>query len=143
MTNSWQLPRRTFLKGLGTAIALPMFEAMMPGVTRAAALAGGKPLPKRMAFVYVPNGANMADWTPKAVGSDFELPYILEPLKSNQKDLRPEILIQGVLSFYDRQIIARRNDAAVQDHKVVLPWGENDTLLAASRSAKQQGRAGN
>lgn len=87
MTNSWQLPRRTFLKGLGTAIALPMLESMLPGVTRAAAVAGGKPLPKRMAFVYVPNGANMADWTPKAVGSDFELPYILEPLKGNQKDL--------------------------------------------------------
>jgi len=87
MTNSWQLPRRTFLKGLGTAIALPMFEAMMPGVSSAAALTGGKPLPKRMAFVYVPNGANMADWTPTAVGSDFELPLILEPLKANQKDL--------------------------------------------------------
>lgn len=87
MTKSWQLPRRTFLKGLGTAIALPMFESMMPGISRAAAVAGGKPLPKRMAFVYVPNGANMADWTPKAVGSDFELPSILEPLKANQKDL--------------------------------------------------------
>ena len=46
-----------------------------------------KPLPKRMAFVYVPNGANMADWTPKTVGTDFELPPILEPLKKNQKDL--------------------------------------------------------
>ena len=34
-----------------------------------------------MAFVYVPNGAHMADWTPAAEGADFELPYILEPLK--------------------------------------------------------------
>ena len=83
MTKSWQLPRRTFLKGLGTAIALPMFESMMPGVARAAA----KPLPKRMAFVYVPNGANMTDWTPKAIGAEFELPYILEPLKAHQNEL--------------------------------------------------------
>jgi hypothetical protein len=93
MTKSWQLPRRTFLKGLGTAIALPMFEAMTPGAARASALAGVKPLPKRMAFVYVPNGANMTDWTPKAVGTDFELPYILEPLKASQKDL---LIISGL-----------------------------------------------
>ncbi|HYV31196.1 MAG TPA: DUF1552 domain-containing protein [Candidatus Binatia bacterium] len=46
-----------------------------------------KPLPKRMAFVYVPNGANMSDWTPRGVGADFELPYILEPLKGHQRDL--------------------------------------------------------
>jgi hypothetical protein len=35
----------------------------------------------RMAFVYVPNGAHMADWTPSTVGETFELPYILEPLQ--------------------------------------------------------------
>jgi hypothetical protein len=87
MSKNWQLPRRTFLKGLGTAIALPVFEAMLPARTRAAALADGKALPKRMAFVYVPNGANMADWTPKTVGAEFELPSILEPLRPHRKDL--------------------------------------------------------
>src|SRR5688572_16693880 len=87
MSKTGHLPRRTFLKGLGTAIALPVFESMMPGLSLAASAAGSKPLPKRMAFVYVPNGANMADWTPKAVGADFELPYILEPLKAHQNDL--------------------------------------------------------
>jgi hypothetical protein len=40
-----------------------------------------KPAPNRMAFFYVPNGKNMADWTPKAEGTDFELPHILQPLK--------------------------------------------------------------
>jgi hypothetical protein len=44
--------------------------------------------PRRMAFVYIPNGANMADWTPKFAGTDFELPFILEPLKPFQKDLQ-------------------------------------------------------
>src|SRR6185295_9637290 len=34
-----------------------------------------------MAFIYVPNGMNMADWTPLAEGSDYEVPYILEPLR--------------------------------------------------------------
>ena len=88
MSKSWRIPRRTFLRGLGTAIALPMLESMVPLRSLASSIAdASKPLPKRMAFVYVPNGANMSDWTPKTVGSDFELPPILEPLKKNQKDL--------------------------------------------------------
>src|SRR5689334_20106207 len=88
MSRTWQLPRRTFLKGLGTAIALPVLESMMPGLAAASsAVSAGKALPKRMAFVYVPNGVNMANWTPKSVGSDFELPATLEPLKAHQKDL--------------------------------------------------------
>ena len=87
MKNSWHIPRRTFLKGLGTAIALPVMESLVPrGLAAAEALAGGKAAPRRMAFVYVPNGANMADWTPTATGSDFELPLILEPLKDHKKD---------------------------------------------------------
>jgi hypothetical protein len=91
MNNSWQIPRRTFLRGIGTAIALPALEAMSPAMKALAALdsTGAKSLaPKRIAFLYIPNGANMVDWTPKQVGSEFELPYILEPLKSVQSDLQ-------------------------------------------------------
>ena len=87
MSKPWQIPRRTFLRGIGTAIALPMLESMVPLRALAGAADVAKPLPKRMAFVYVPNGANMADWTPRTVGTDFELPPILEPLKKNQKDI--------------------------------------------------------
>ncbi|MEX0679621.1 MAG: DUF1552 domain-containing protein [Pirellulales bacterium] len=78
MTKSWQISRRTVLRGMGTAIALPLLDAMTP----APAIAGGaqKLAPVRMAFVYVPNGKHMPDWTPAAVGSEFELPYITEPL---------------------------------------------------------------
>jgi hypothetical protein len=81
------IPRRTFLRGLGTAMALPMLDAMSP-VAKAFGANGeaAKQFPKRMSFVYVPNGANMADWTPKTVGENFDLPYILEPLKPFQKD---------------------------------------------------------
>src|SRR6266436_1059316 len=87
MEKKWQIPRRTFLKGMGTAMALPLLESMVPRVSLAATAAGlPKGPPRRMAFVYVPNGANMADWTPATVGSDFELPYILDPLKPHQKD---------------------------------------------------------
>ena len=87
MYTSWQIPRRHFLKGLGTVIALPVLESLLPrGLAAAGAVAGGKAAPRRMAFVYVPNGANMADWTPSATGADFELPLILEPLQEHKKD---------------------------------------------------------
>jgi len=68
-------------------MALPMLEAMAPVISRAAAIGTPPGPPRRMAFIFVPNGANMADWTPKTVGADFELPLILDPLKAVQKDL--------------------------------------------------------
>jgi hypothetical protein len=80
------ISRRTALKGLGVSLALPWIEAMGP----ATAWAGGDtkaPAPNRMCFLYVPNGKNMADWTPKAEGKDFDLPAILEPLKSVREQL--------------------------------------------------------
>jgi hypothetical protein len=80
------MSRRVILKGLGTAIALPMLESLRPAL----ALAGDVPAPVkplRMAFLSVPNGIHMPDWTPLAEGYDFELPYVLEPLKSVKDDL--------------------------------------------------------
>lgn len=82
------LSRRTVLRGLGTALALPFLDAMLPG--RAMASVGGPAAgagsgvmgapPVRMAFVFVPNGINMQHWTPATQGRDFQLPRILEPL---------------------------------------------------------------
>ena len=81
------LSRRTLLRGLGTVIALPWLEAM-GGMSAWAASAGGKKIaPTRMAFVYVPNGKDMAHWTPKTEGENFELPEILQPLAPFQRDL--------------------------------------------------------
>jgi hypothetical protein len=54
------LPRRTFLKGAGAAVALPFLEAMVPAGARAQSLSS----PVRMAFVYVPNGIDMRHWNP-------------------------------------------------------------------------------
>jgi hypothetical protein len=73
------ISRRTVLRGLGTAVALPFLEAMMPGIGYAAP--DQKSSPRRMAFFYVPNGVVYPDWTPTAEGADFELPFTLEPLK--------------------------------------------------------------
>jgi hypothetical protein len=76
------LHRRTLLRGLGTAVALPLLESMAKPL-----LAEGKAFPKRMAFVYVPNGINMAQWVPAQVGSEYELSPTLAPLAPHRKDL--------------------------------------------------------
>ena len=84
MNTNLIIPRRTFLRGLGAASALPMLDAMLPA--RALAAAAGK-APTRMAFLFVPNGAHMPDWTPAATGADFDLPYILQPLQPHKHEL--------------------------------------------------------
>src|SRR6185312_4758576 len=83
------LHRRTFLRGLGAAMALPMLDAMIPTRAMAAAAAGGAAakIPTRMAFLFIPNGAHMPAWTPTANGADFDLPYILEPLAPYKSEL--------------------------------------------------------
>ncbi|MBE0543285.1 MAG: DUF1552 domain-containing protein [Verrucomicrobia bacterium] len=110
MNKPWYLPRRTFLRGMGALVALPMLEAMSPAMRSLAAGAGksAKAFPRRMAFVYIPNGANMVDWTPKVVGTEFELPYILEPLKPYQKDFQ---VLTGLA--HDK---ARANGDGAGDH---------------------------
>ena len=77
MITQRHLSRRTLLRGLGTAIALPMFDAMTPAM---AAPARSGPAPLRMAFTYVPNGIIMENWTPAAEGKAFEFSRIMKPL---------------------------------------------------------------
>jgi hypothetical protein len=80
------IPRRAFLRGLGVSMALPLLDAMRPA--RTLALAAGAPKsPVRMAFLFVPNGAHMPDWTPALEGADYDLPYILQPLRAHKSDL--------------------------------------------------------
>src|SRR5262245_22346458 len=81
------ISRRTVLRGLGTAVALPRLEAMGPLVSWAAAPPSAKSAPNRMASLYVPNGKTRADWTPKEVGTRFDLPAILQPLAGHRDDL--------------------------------------------------------
>jgi hypothetical protein len=81
-----QISRRTLLRGVGAAVALPWLEAMGPLTSWAASTPVARAAPNRMAFLYVPNGKNMADWTPRKDGTGFDLPMILEPLKDHQGD---------------------------------------------------------
>ena len=73
------LPRRTFLKGVGVSLALPLLDSMIPARTLLAQTAA-KPLP-RLGFVYVPHGAIMDKWTPATEGAGFEFTPILKPLE--------------------------------------------------------------
>ena len=87
MTTRQPLSRRTMLRGMGAAVALPFLDAMVPAFAGGAGrLTAGK-APVRMAFTYVPNGIIMEDWTPTAVGSDFGLPKVLEPVADFRDDL--------------------------------------------------------
>lgn len=93
------LPRRTFLRGLGASIALPMLDAMTPALARAAP-AGG---PKRLVFTYVPNGVSMSGWTPTGTGAGFELSTVLKPLAAHKQDM---LVLTG---------LAQRNGMALGD----------------------------
>jgi hypothetical protein len=75
------IPRRSLLRGLGASIALPALDAMTPAGARA------QTPPSRLAFVYVPNGINMAHWTPSSSGRDFEMTRILQPLAPQKSQL--------------------------------------------------------
>ena len=78
------LPRRTFLKGLGAAVALPYLDAMTPAFAAGApdgASAATARQAQRIIFTYIPNGVTMEAWTPAAPGSAFEYTRILKPLE--------------------------------------------------------------
>jgi hypothetical protein len=73
------LPRRTFLRGMGATVALPLLDAMIPAATALAQTPARTP---RAGFIYIPHGADMASWTPAAAGADFELSPTLKALDS-------------------------------------------------------------
>ena len=75
------ITRRTALRGLGTLVALPFLESLAPAATRVAAATKA---PKRLAFLYVPNGIDMKHWTPSKDGKLDSLTGILSPLNKHR-----------------------------------------------------------
>src|SRR5215216_5893622 len=73
------IPRRTFIRGMGVTLALPLLDAMVPARTLFAQTAAKGA--SRIGFVYVPHGAIMAQWTPATEGAGFEFTRILKPLE--------------------------------------------------------------
>jgi len=89
--NSWQISRRTMLRGVGAALALPLLDLMTP-------LAADEPepaLPKfrptrhptRMLMMNLPNGTYHKEWEPKTPGPLGELPPMLVPLQAHVGDI--------------------------------------------------------
>ena len=75
------IPRRTFLRGAGVTLALPLLDCMLPAQTpqRQTAAAGGSI--KRFVGVWHPHGASPGYWSPLQEGQDFEFSYITKPLE--------------------------------------------------------------
>ena len=81
------LPRRTFLRGVGATLALPLLESMFPAF---ASLAQAQELrPTRFTGVFIPHGAAPGYWEPEAIGTNFEFPFIWKPLEH----LREKVLL--------------------------------------------------
>ena len=87
------ISRRTVLRGLGTTIALPFLDSMVPAF---ASPLLSKSTPRRMAFVYIPNGAIMEDWTPAKPGAGYDLGPILKPLEPFREDL---LVLSGLAQY--------------------------------------------
>ncbi|PYR38151.1 MAG: hypothetical protein DMF90_04325 [Acidobacteria bacterium] len=89
------LPRRTFLRGAGITLALPLLDAMVPALT-ALAKTAARPT-RRLGFLYVPNGVAMTStvnyWTPAGEGSQFEWSPILKPLEPFRRQL---VVVSGL-----------------------------------------------
>src|SRR5580658_6038495 len=73
------LPRRTFLRGMGVAMALPLLDSMVPAQTPLAKTAANPRI--RLGYCYIPHGGVMSNWTPAAEGSGFEFSRTLKPLE--------------------------------------------------------------
>jgi hypothetical protein len=86
------LPRRTFLRGIGATLALPLLDGMVPALARAQ---GALRPATRLSFVYVPNGIIMEKWTPAAIGAQFEMTPILSPLTPFRNEL---LVLSGLVA---------------------------------------------
>ncbi|MEM9347697.1 MAG: DUF1552 domain-containing protein [Planctomycetota bacterium] len=75
------MSRRTMLKGMGVAMALPMLDAMSTASSALAAPTAGGATPTRMAFIFAPNGVNYEHWLPTGSGKRYELSPTLKPLE--------------------------------------------------------------
>src|SRR5579862_8710463 len=81
---SRRISRRTVLRGVGTALALPLLEAMLPGSAMGGFI---KSRPRRMAFIMFPLGSWMPYWMPTGQGPDYTMTPCLEPFAEHRKDM--------------------------------------------------------
>jgi hypothetical protein len=89
------LPRRTFLRGMGVTLALPLLDAMVPALS-AQLRTAARPV-RRVGFIYIPNGTIQPMWVPSTTGADFEWSPILSPLAP----LRDRIVVLSGLAHME------------------------------------------
>src|SRR5690242_18151991 len=80
-----RLARRTFLRGLGTTLALPFLDSMLPA--RGARAAMKQMFPTRFVGAFVPHGAAPGYWIPESTAPGFKYPFIYEPLEPFRKQV--------------------------------------------------------
>ncbi|MFT5905710.1 MAG: hypothetical protein ACI9E1_001310 [Cryomorphaceae bacterium] len=97
------MKRRNFLKGVAATISLPQMSSLA-----AVAKSGTIPAPNRLAFLYVPNGVNLAEWRPTGLGTDYALSKSLKSLSPFKQDIQ---IISGL--DHDK---ARANGDGPGDH---------------------------
>jgi ribosomal protein S10 len=85
------IPRRTFLRGAGVTIALPLLEAMLPAQTPLRQTAAARV--RRFVGIWHPQGAAPGYWSPVQEGSNFEFSYITKPLESFRDRI---VLVSGL-----------------------------------------------
>ena len=121
------LPRRTFLRGAGACIALPLLDAMVPALAQSSA-----PKAKRLGFIYMPNGVarnfdGIDFFTPKTTGKNFELSRILTPLAPYKSQLT-------VVSGLAHHQADAQDDGANGDHtRATSSW------LSGARAKRTEG----
>jgi hypothetical protein len=121
------LPRRTFLRGAGACVALPLLDAMVPAMAQSAA-----PKAQRLGFVYMPNGVarnfdGIDFWTPKTAGKNFELSRIMTPLAPYKR------VLTAVSGLAHHEADAQ-NDGANGDHtRATASW------LSGARAKRTEG----
>jgi hypothetical protein len=136
------LPRRTFLRGMGVTLALPLLDSMIPAGT---ALVRTAALPKsRFCGIYIPHGATMDKWTPATEGSGFAFTETLKPL---EKAPRPHHHRQQPgASAGRRQRLRRRRRSCALGGSVPQRRASGEGHRArrpdAGSGAGRQGRAG-
>src|SRR5688572_30720711 len=94
LQKKWMIPRRTFLKGAGVMLGIPVLHAMgkvlptaSPEARATTRAASAVQAPVRMACIYFPNGVWEKEWFPKQPGADYELPSALQPLAQHKQQM--------------------------------------------------------
>jgi len=149
------LPRRTVLRGMGTALALPLLDAMLPAFSAIARTAAA-PV-RRLGVVYVPNGMAMEYWTPAATGAGYELTPILQPLAAFRNQM---LVLSGLHGHWNAthaggstsfltgasgltgELNIRIDEGMSMDQVVAKEFGKQTQLASLELALDSRGNAG-